>query len=85
MEGPVIAPGHGRHHGDGYGSTLMGPIVGDLPDAAGNVLQVIGKSASSGIHRLSGCGLRRGGFELATPGLKGRTLEARSWSNSRKG
>ena len=52
MECPVAAPGHGRHHGDGDGGAVMGPIASNLLDAAGDVPQVVGDGASSSIHRV---------------------------------
>jgi len=56
VEGLVVAPGHGRHYGDGDGGALVGPIVGDLPNADGDVPQVGDDGAFSSIHRLH-CGV----------------------------
>ena len=56
VKGPVVAPGHGRHNGNGDGGALVGPIAGDLSDAAGDVLQAGSDSAASSVHRLC-CGV----------------------------
>jgi hypothetical protein len=48
----VISPRHGRHHGDGPGGAFMGPVASDLRDAAGDVPQAGGNSASPGVNRV---------------------------------
>ena len=35
MEGPVVAPGQGLHHGNGDSGPLVDPMAGDLPNAVG--------------------------------------------------
>ena len=54
LELTVVSPRHGRHHDDGPGSALMGPVAGDLRDAAGDVPQARGDGAPLRIHRVYG-------------------------------
>ena len=65
MEGPVVTPGHGLHHGDGDGGASVGPIAGNLLDVAGDVPQAGGDGAPPSIDRVcSNLGCVEEGLEL---------------------
>ena len=47
---PVVRPRHGGDDGDGSGSALMSPVLGDLGDAGWNVLEARGDGVPPCIH-----------------------------------
>ena len=59
MEGPVVAPGHGLHHGNGDSGPLVDPMADERPQCHPGRSPILLR-----------CGLRRG-LELATLDLKG--------------